>query len=102
MSRQKAQMTSTNGTSTQTSEPQPGRFAESPGLHANDAPIAGDMLYGADAIATFLFGDRRHRRRVYNLVDQSRLPTFRIGANICARKSVLLEWIAAQERASRR
>ena len=28
------------------------------------AGIAGDILYGADQIATFLFGDRKHRRRV--------------------------------------
>jgi hypothetical protein len=67
-------------------------------LRVSAAPIAGDMLYGADAIATFLFGDRKHRRRVYNLVDGNGLPVFRIGVNICARKSVLLDWIAAQER----
>ena len=60
-------------------------------------PLAGDILYGADEIAEFLFGDRKHRRRVYNLVESNRLPSFRIGINICARKSILLEWIAAQE-----
>jgi hypothetical protein len=43
--------------------------------------IAGDMLYGAEAIAEFLFGDRKHRRRVYNLVDAKGLPVFRIGIN---------------------
>jgi hypothetical protein len=60
--------------------------------------IAGDLLYGADAIAEFLFGDAsKHRRRVYNLVANNRLPAFRVGANICARKSVLLAWIAKQE-----
>ena len=63
--------------------------------------IAGDILHGADAIAVFLFGDRRHRRRVYNLVDSNRLPVFRIGVNICARRSVLLEWISAQEDAAK-
>jgi hypothetical protein len=62
------------------------------------APIAGDILHGADEIAEFLFGDRKHRRRVYNLVDGNRLPIFRIGANICARRSILLEWISAQEK----
>lgn len=59
--------------------------------------IAGDILYGADEIALFLFGDRKHRRRVYNLVEGNALPTFRIGVNICARKSVLLQWIDSQE-----
>lgn len=60
--------------------------------------IAGDILYGADEIALFLFGERKHRRRVYNLVEGNALPTFRIGVNICARKSVLLGWIEHQER----
>ncbi|HEY7387097.1 MAG TPA: hypothetical protein VH640_01220 [Bryobacteraceae bacterium] len=62
--------------------------------------IAGDILHGADDIAEFLFGDRRQRRRVYNLVEGNALPIFRMGMNICARKSVLLEWIAQQECAS--
>lgn len=60
--------------------------------------IAGDILAGAEAIAEFLFGDRRHRRKVYNLVESGQLPVFRLGVNICARKSVLLDWIARQER----
>jgi hypothetical protein len=60
-------------------------------------PIAGDILYGADAVAKYLFGAPKHRRRVYNLVEAKRLPIFRIGANICARKSILLEWISVQE-----
>ncbi len=64
---------------------------------ARAAAIAGDMLYGAEEIAMFLFGDRKYRRRVYNLVDGNTLPVFRIGVNICARRSVLLEWIATQE-----
>ena len=66
----------------------------SPGV---DAPVAGDILYGADAIATFLFGDAAHRRRVYNLVEKKRIPVFRIGASVCARKSVLLNFISQQE-----
>jgi hypothetical protein len=69
------------------------------------APIAGDMLYGADEIAQFLFGDRRYRRRIYNLVERSAhnltsenlFPHFRIGVNICARKTTLWQWITAQE-----
>jgi hypothetical protein len=69
------------------------------------APIAGDILYGADQIAQFLFGERKYRRRIYNLVEKSAhnlapgklFPHFRIGASICARKSTLRDWIAAQE-----
>jgi hypothetical protein len=60
--------------------------------------LAGDILYGADGIAEFLYGDGKLRRKVYNLVETARLPHFRLGAVICARKSVLLAWIAAQER----
>ncbi len=61
--------------------------------------ISGDMLYGADGIAEFLYGDKRLRRKVYNLVETARLPHFRLGTIICARRSVLLAWIAGQERA---
>jgi hypothetical protein len=69
------------------------------------APMAGDILYGADEIAQHLFGDRRYRRRIYNLVERSvhnlspgnLFPHFRIGASVCARKSTLRDWIAAQE-----
>lgn len=60
---------------------------------------ASDLLYGADEIATFLFGDRKHRRRLYRKIAKKNLPVFRIGHSICARKSVLLAWIEAQERA---
>jgi hypothetical protein len=59
--------------------------------------LAGDILYGADGIATFLYGDGKLRRKVYNLVETERLPHFRLGAVICARKSVLLKWIETQE-----
>lgn len=61
--------------------------------------LAGDILYGADAIAEFMYGSRDCRRAVYNLVQNKRVPHFRIGATVCARKSVLLAWIAQQESA---
>jgi len=59
--------------------------------------LASDILRGADEIAEFLSGDRSQRRMVYRLVETSRLPVFRIGSRICARRSVLLKWIADQE-----
>jgi hypothetical protein len=46
----------------------------------------------------FLFGDRGSRRKVYYLAECSRLPVFRLGSVLCARKSVLLQWISGQER----
>jgi hypothetical protein len=79
-----------------TSEPPPdiGRSAAPSSL----GTIAGDILYGADGIAEFLYGDAKLRRKVYNLVETGRIPHFKLGAGLCARKSVLLSWIAAQER----
>jgi hypothetical protein len=61
------------------------------------ATIADDILYGADGIAEFLYGDAKLRRKVYNLVETGRIPHFKLGAGLCARKSVLLAWIAKQE-----
>lgn len=63
----------------------------------SEASIGGDILRGADAIASFLYGDASYRRKVYNLVRTRHLPHFRLGATICARKRVLTNWIADQE-----
>ena len=62
------------------------------------ADLAGDLLRGAEAIAEFLFGSRTERRKVYHLAEKSRLPVFRLGSVLCARKSVLLQWIGEQEK----
>lgn len=61
--------------------------------------LADDLLRGADAIATFVFGGAKHRRKVYYYASDAklRMPVFRIGATICARKSTLLAWIEGQE-----
>jgi len=74
------------------SVPAVGRSTVEPGL-------GDDLLRGADAIAEFLFGDRRHRRKVYYLTGEARvrLPHFRLGAIICARRSTLLRWIETRE-----
>ena len=57
---------------------------------------ANDILYGARAIAEFLFGDPRQRSRVYHLCAKGHLPHFRPGTSrkgrIYARKSTLREW----------
>lgn len=57
----------------------------------------GDVLHGADAIAEFLFGETGRRRSIYRLAAKNRLPLFRIGRGLCARRSVLITWVAAQE-----
>jgi hypothetical protein len=59
--------------------------------------FAQDLLRGADEVTEFLFGDRKLRRKVYHLAATSNLPVFKLGAMICARKSVLLKWIMEQE-----
>lgn len=59
--------------------------------------LADDILRGADRIAEFIYGDRSLRRRIYHLAERDALPTFRLGAVLCARKTILLDWIAAQE-----
>jgi hypothetical protein len=64
----------------------------------NEIDIARDLLQGADAIATFLYGDPASRRKVYHLASTSNLPVFKLGAMICARRSILLQWIEKQER----
>jgi len=60
-------------------------------------PLAEDLLRGADTIAEFIFGDKACRRKVYYLAETSHLPVFRLGAVLCARRSVLMRWIAGQE-----
>jgi hypothetical protein len=62
-------------------------------------PLSNDLLRGADAIAQFIFGptERTGRRKVYYLAECTRIPVFRLGSVLCARRSVLLNWISGQE-----
>jgi hypothetical protein len=59
--------------------------------------LSDDLLTGADAIAEFLFGSKESRRKVYYLAECSKLPIFRLGSVLCARKSVLMKFITGQE-----
>lgn len=59
--------------------------------------FANDLLCGADEIAKFLFGPNGSRRKVYYLAACTRIPVFRLGTKLCARRSVLLSWVAGQE-----
>jgi len=68
--------------------------------------LAEDLLEGAAEIARFVFGrdDCKSRRRVYHLAAaerSDRLPVFRMGNQIFARKSTLLRSIAEREVANR-
>jgi hypothetical protein len=57
----------------------------------------GDLLFGAEEIALFLFSSPDHRRRVYHLAEKHDLPTFRIGSTLCARRRRLRQWLDAKE-----
>jgi hypothetical protein len=65
---------------------------------SDDLDFSKDILRGADAIAEYLFGDRRLRRKVYHLASTSKFPHFKLGSKLCARKSTVTEWIENQER----
>lgn len=65
---------------------------------ANDN-FADDVLKGAEEIAAFL-GEKP--RAVFYAISKGRLPHYRIGESIRARKSALRQWIAEQEASARR
>src|SRR5215469_17896259 len=52
-----------------------------------------DLLRGATAIALFLFDDPEQRRIIYHMFEKKRIPAFRVGKRIYARKSSLSIWI---------
>jgi hypothetical protein len=54
-------------------------------------------IRGADAIAEYIFGDRRHRRKVYYLAECSKIPIWRLGSTLCLRPSTYETWIKDQE-----
>jgi excisionase family DNA binding protein len=61
--------------------------------HDNDN-LADDVLKGAAEIADFLGEDRRS---VFYMISKNRLPHYRLGESIRARKSTLRAWVAEQE-----
>jgi hypothetical protein len=63
-----------------------------------ERPLHDDVLYGAGAIAAFIYGSPKYRRRVYHLIEKNELPIFRWGNVVCARKSTLLTRIEQQEK----
>ena len=57
-----------------------------------------DLLSGVEAIANHL---NMTRRQIYHLHETGELPTFKLGAKVCARRSTLAKHFAAQEAAAR-
>jgi hypothetical protein len=70
---------------------------QSPIAHSPPPEKAEPMIRGAAAIAEFVFGDRRYRRRVYHLVETSKFPVVRIGATLCLRPTTYQKWLESQE-----
>ncbi|MDR3487384.1 MAG: DNA-binding protein [Bradyrhizobium sp.] len=63
----------------------------------DDAEFSTDLMRGAEEIAHFLFGTESARRKVYHLIATTKFPHFKLGSMICARKSVVIQWIEIQE-----
>lgn len=64
--------------------------------NAQDEDFASDVLYGAKAIARFLFGTEAEATKVYRLGEA--LPLFKLNGVICGRKSRLTAQIIASEK----
>ena len=58
-----------------------------------------DLLYGLAAIGEHV---GLTARQVEHLVAKGELPTFKLGATVCARRSTMAKHFAAQEAAARR
>ena len=56
--------------------------------------ISDDLLRGAAEIADYT---GLPRRRVYRLTERKQMPVFRLGSELCARKSTLLRWLDSLE-----
>jgi hypothetical protein len=57
------------------------------------------MIEGAAAIAEFIYRSRdaRYRRKIYYLVETSKIPIARLGSRLHLRPSTYRSWIAGQE-----
>ncbi len=61
--------------------------------------FAEDLLHGAAEISAFFYGDSsaENRSRIYRLIEQGKLPAFRMGGILCARQSTIINYIERQE-----
>jgi hypothetical protein len=68
-------------------------------------PKVGDLIYGAKALATFLFGnaeDNKNRRKIYGLAQTGVLPLFKLNNVLCGRASAIATALAEREKEARR
>jgi hypothetical protein len=55
------------------------------------------IILGAAAIAEYIFGDPSLRRKVYYLAEFTKVPIWRLGAQLCLRPATYENWIVQQE-----
>lgn len=55
------------------------------------------IILGAAAIAEYIFGDPSLRRKVYYLAEFTKVPIWRLGAQLCLRPATYENWIIQQE-----
>lgn len=67
------------------------------GPNEKPSPPFEKPIRGAEAIAEYIFGTRTSRRKVYYLVEKTRIPIFRLGSTLCMRPSAYKRWIETQE-----
>jgi hypothetical protein len=62
--------------------------------------LGDDILRGGHPIAKFVYGDDSPAslQQVYRLAEMKKLPVFRLGKTICARRSTLRGFVEEQER----
>jgi hypothetical protein len=76
--------------------------ANMPDEVSSQPALSDDLLTGAASIAKYVFGSDApsYRRKIYHLSSPGhpdRLPVFRMGNQLCARKSTLLRDVAQRE-----
>lgn len=57
-----------------------------------------DLVVSAKGFSTWFYGTPNKARSIFHLVETSQLPTFRMGSQIAARKTILRAFFWSQER----
>jgi hypothetical protein len=60
------------------------------------APESLDLLHGADQISTFMFGTPDKVRQIYHLFEKHRLPAWKAGNTLYARKKTIIAWVGSR------
>ena len=60
--------------------------------------LSDDLLYGAAAIAEYMFGDKYSAAAIYHLAATGQLPLGKMGEILIGRKSTLTKHVAKGER----